>query len=701
MNNTASCASAQVFSANSISFPEPPQGWLLNEAGVFALRPSKKGEVIQERVCGPIWVEAITRSVSGDEGDGGDLWGYWLVFFNRGGLRRQIAVRGDKLIDDRSELARELALLGLAISPGRVKALYEYLAAWEDVKKLVLSSSRLGWVEHEGRLAFVLPDRTITASGEPHIVYQPESFSPTAQTVRASGSLEDWGREVGSRIAGNDYLLFAACVGFAPPLLHLAELDSCIFHLWGLTSRGKTTLAQVAASVWGCGVDPAESSRAYIRRWNATGNGMEGLAEAYSDILLVMDELGSSGDHRDFASLIYQLAGGQGKTAMNSNRTLKRPRSWRTICLSTGEIDIKGKLAAEGRPMKGGLQHRAVDIEVSDIAAHVPEAQRMHFVDALKRACANHYGVAGPALLRAILDDFPSYHEASRFIREALDKVVGHLIKPNHAPEVQRTLRRFALVGLAGELASRYGVLPVPAERVWDAVKAMAVQWLGDSGDTDADRIVDSVRMFLMRNSARFQVADFKVFDIPHRAGFRSDKRELYLFTRDALMEAAPGYDARVIARALKDAGFLFTNDSKLMAVMSTPLGRGRWYAVKFGIMEDQEKERQSVSEPREPRRPDKPAAKPAVGAAKPIPGPIETPKGKYQLVPDAMGRPSYQPVRAPSEPPSEPEVLASSADESWREELWREYSALRDDDGWGWGYSGASVLDDPVVIED
>ncbi len=562
---------------------ELPPGWMLGPSGVCELKTGKEGEEKEEPVCGPLWVEGLTTSAQGD-------WGRLLAFLDHDKRRRQLAIPAARLHEDPTILARELANLGLAIIPGKERRMLAYLASFAP-KARIPSAPRLGWMDRkDGGMAFVFPDRVLTAAGNERVVYQPERYSPTLTTVHGSGNLQGWQEAIAQPAAESDVLLFALCASLTAPWLWLADGDSFIVHFWGTTSRGKTTLAQLAASVWGCGVDPAESaSLSFIRRWNTTGNGLEGLAEAHSDLPLILDELGA-GAHRDLTPLVYQLAGGQGKTAMSSDRQLKAPRAWRTVVVSTGEVSMEGKLAEHG-PVKGGLLHRALDVEVADIAAHLPEGERAGFVERLKRACAEHYGTAGPAMLEAILKTYPNAQAARAAVREHLDRAVQSLATLRHSPEQRRALRRFALVSWAGVFAARHGVLPLQDKRIWRAVRTIAAAWSG----TDQDRILESVRAFILRHGARFQ--DVKgEGDVRDRAGFVDHTLGRWMFTPESLREAAPGHDVRVIARTLKEAGHLFTNDAKLCPKVLTPAGRLRLYCIKDSLLSEDEPSESSKS---------------------------------------------------------------------------------------------------------
>jgi len=167
-----------------------------------------------------------------------------------------------------------------------------------------------------------------------------------------------------------------------------------------------------------------------------------------------------------------------------------------------------------------------------------------------------------------------------------IDAAVKKLQQPHHAPEQVRALRRFALIAWAGVFAARHGVLPVPPARVWEAVSAIANRWGAASTGTDYDRITEAVRAFILKHGARFQSVTSEL-EVRDRAGFVDHTAGRWMFTKESLLEAAPGHDVVTIARAIQAAGYLYTNDKNLNAKMQTPAGRVRVYCVMGGLLSD------------------------------------------------------------------------------------------------------------------
>jgi Domain of unknown function (DUF927) len=151
--------------------------------------------------------------------------------------------------------------------------------------------------------------------------------------------------------------VLAISTAFAGPLLHLAGQEGGGVHIFGGSSKGKTTILQAAASVWGRGASPG-----YVRAWRATANGLEGAAASATDTALVLDELGVL-EARDAQTAIYGLANGSGKARTARDGSLREPKSWRVLILSTGEVPIETKLAEDrGRKARAGQLVRMLDI---------------------------------------------------------------------------------------------------------------------------------------------------------------------------------------------------------------------------------------------------------------------------------------------------------------------------------------------------
>jgi uncharacterized protein (DUF927 family) len=119
-------------------------------------------------------------------------------------------------------------------------------------------------------------------------------------------------------------------------------------------------------SVWGGGNTPE-----YVRKWRATDNGLEAIAAAHCDTLLLLDEIGQA-TSETVGAVAYMLASGAGKSRAGRHGEGRAPAEWRCLFLSTGEISIADKLAEDGRTRRlmAGQAVRIVDLPADPGAGH-------------------------------------------------------------------------------------------------------------------------------------------------------------------------------------------------------------------------------------------------------------------------------------------------------------------------------------------
>jgi putative DNA primase/helicase len=246
-------------------------------------------------------------------------------------------------------------------------------------------------------------------------------------------------------------------------------------------------------------------------------------------------------------------------------------RTWRLLTLSTGETPVRSVIESEGQRVRGGQLVRMVDIPAIDpdgrgvIEEPRGQEEAAAFVAALKRACADHYGSAGPAFVRALIDEGAGGDLRAR-LREQLDRTAQDLLRPHQGrfprggvpEEIGRVARRFALADVAGRLACEARILPFTAEEVRGAVAAVFARWLvayGHGGDMG--RALAQLRDFILRNGARFRDRDNSEQVVHDLAGYRGDEGDLYLFTPEGMREALDGYAAQDVVRHLFNNGWL------------------------------------------------------------------------------------------------------------------------------------------------
>ena len=491
-----------------------PQGFRLGEDGLYRKTDSSEG-----RVSGPVWISAKTRDPEGQD------WGIVVEWIDPDDKRHKQAFPRNLLHDRRGiALVQALSAGGLEVIPGCENALVKYLGSFEIPNRL-RSVAQLGWLNSK-ELVFVLPERVIGNSTSSKIVYQPERYSPTSSTMGSRGTLAQWQMNVAMPCKNNDYLIFVLCQSFAGALLEFSNMESGGFHLYGASSKGKTTALQCAASVWGNGADPAASHETYISKWNTTGNALEATAAAHNDGILILDELGTC-SAMDIGKVVYDLFGGQGKARMGKDALLLSRRSWRFVGLSSGEVSVKQRIEAEGRHVaRAGQLIRFLDIPIDGgIVSETHGLLPAIFVKKIKESCARYYGSAGAAFLNALVSYFDNREHAMHEVRNRIDTWATTVAeKYRGVTDLQgRALQRFALMKAAGEFAVEFGLLPFDMEEIDESILHIWRVWLDDASNlSDDDRGVRNVREFLQKHGAsRFDSGKSLELPIRNCAGYR------------------------------------------------------------------------------------------------------------------------------------------------------------------------------------
>lgn len=531
----------------------------------------------------PIIVTAFSRTADNAS------WNIVSKFKDRDGRTHKINIPTSDLLGGGLAAVRQLVDNGLALCPGMEKLLVKYLQCCHPVTRL-LRVMNSGWVD--SMHVFVLPNQVFGQTLGETIAYEPEQNSKTVRSITRQGILKAWQANIAILTKGNRILINCILVALTGPLLKILGLDGGGFHIYGHSSRGKTTALQVAASVWGCGSDPAiDSVNSFAQRWNSTANALEAIAAVHSDLLSALDELGTY-NGTDLGIDIYTLAGGQGKSTLTSSRKIRQVRTWRGNILSNGEKSMRQAIEEGGRIVKAGQMLRIIDIRVEDIFPSPPEGMAAaDFANHLKQMCSTYYGTAGPAFIQGLVEALADYPEENiELLRANLEQYARELTPENARPEQARAFRRFAALRLAGELAIEFGVLPLEVEEVNDAVFHFRDLWLRENQSIgDADRALLKLQSFLIRNHSSIPSIRDTDARISNARAFRNPQNNWFLFTDDQLMAATGGSNIKDVVRELRHKKLLVVHEAGRLKVKQKLASAGdqwvRFYAVLGNIL--------------------------------------------------------------------------------------------------------------------
>ena len=500
----------------------------------------------QQWICSPVHVDAVTTDAHAGN------YGRQLRIKSTLGRWTTWAMPMRMLRGDCSDLRGELLGMGVEIDPHGRNLLAMYLQD-KAPKRRIECVLQTGWAGTDYK-AFVLPDGVIGPRAS-SVAYQ--SGERGSDEYAAKGTLTGWQAGIGAVAVGNPLLVLGICAAFAGPVLARCGQESGGIHFIGDSSTGKTTIIEAACSVWG--------SAGFKRSWRATGNGLEGAAALFNDSLLALDEI-SECDPRQVGEVVYMLGNGRGKQRASRTGTARAVTQWRTSVLSTGERSIATTMTEGGHRIKAGQSGRLLDVPAQRIFGAWDDLHGMAsgtvFSDAIKRAAVTHYGHAGRAFLEKLTRD----HEGS--FSEALDaiKALPQFQAADDEGQAKRGVARFAVLALAGELATDYGVTGWAEGEATQAAATGFAAWQSlrgvGRGNAERDQITERITSFIERHGdSLFSDADSdddqRAAMVRERAGWwrTGDGGRVYLFNADGLREALKGFDFARALDVLQQAG--------------------------------------------------------------------------------------------------------------------------------------------------
>jgi len=545
--------------------PSEASRFALFPEGVYEMPEPGAGDPIY--ICTPLRVDAMFADQSGT-GRGR------LVSILVDGEWLGIPVKNSAIHCRPSEVVAKLVDEGLEIAPDKKSKdrLMMVLKAWTSDVRLQ-TVKRMGWVDNS------YSSFTIGESLIGHADRLPLAANGMTSGLITRGSADDWRAQVGVLCRDNPLMILAASLAFSGPLLRPLNMEGGGLHFRGESSCGKSTLLKLATSVWG--------GEQIITQWNATSNGLEAIASTVNDMLLPLDEIGEI-SAVDLYKATYTLAHGESKGRARSDGSLAERAQWRLALISTGELSLNEKLSESRRAPKSGQEVRLIDVEADRRAYGAFD--NLHgavsgsaFSDMVQAALRHAYGAPGRAFVEHLIgsDDLNNVGLRSNVDRMAL----GWIAQLPSAPDGQiaRVAKFFAMISLAGTLATKFGLTGWEPTDARDAAEQAFRDWYdrryADKRDA-ADEFVRPLQDFLKANldalddlKARRSVDDAT-------PGWR-DETKVYL-KRATWQALYPNVDATRAAKALIEMKLLLKGDGKHLLCRAPHAidGRPRLYTV-------------------------------------------------------------------------------------------------------------------------
>ncbi|ELC9523718.1 DUF927 domain-containing protein [Escherichia coli] len=412
-------------------------------------------------------------------------------------------------------------------------------------------STKAGW--HFG--AYIMPDGTVIGESDKPVLFTGKSAAINGYSV--AGTAESWRESVARLAGGNPSMMLGVATSLAAPLIGLVGADGFGVHLFEQSTAGKTTTQNIASSLWG-------EPDAQRLTWYGTALGIANEAEAHNHGLLPLDEIGQAGNPRDIHVSAYTLFNGLGKlqgAKDGGNRELKH---WRTMAISTGEMDVETFLKTEGIKVKAGQLVRLLNVPMEKATQFHEYSTGKEHADALKEAWKENHGAAGREWVRWLAGHQQEAKDAVRSCRERW----RNLIPESYGEQVHRVGERFAI--LEASLVLSGHVTGWDVQECRDAIQHSFNAWVKEfgTGNREFKQMVEQAEAFLssfgFSRYLPYPNTDERDLPIKELAGYRKgsirnedDEMRYYTFPHVFEGEISKGFNPAHFARALDAAGML------------------------------------------------------------------------------------------------------------------------------------------------
>lgn len=224
----------------------------------------------------------------------------------------------------------------------------------------------------------------------------------------------------------------------------------------------------------------------HIPNWRSTANALEGKAAESNHMLLPLDEIGQA-EPQTVGAAAYMLGNEQGKGRMSKTLSNVKPKTWRLLFLSTGEVAMVEYLRQAKIPAKGGMEARMPSIP-ADAGKGYGVFENLHgyktskeFLVALESSIRQQQGTALDEYLTQLVEVRKS-EDWDKQLRERVHAIANKISQQYGDLAIWRVAGRFALVQAGLELAHSFGLLPFPIEECSWSVSQMFTAWVNFRG---------------------------------------------------------------------------------------------------------------------------------------------------------------------------------------------------------------------------
>jgi len=327
-----------------------PEGYIHSDQGIYIQKFDKEGN----ELCIPIssskiWIRERIKNISDDT--------TLLKICFEDDINGQISCEIPQVDAFQKKGVLELVNKGALFEESTAKNICTYLKSFlvENIPNIKTTHAypQLGWYGDK----FVYGHNIIEQNVANHITCKPITLIGGDDNVKAaldtaqSNKAKQWIDAV-TPLLKHPKAKFICYVSTAAPLLKKLNAKSFVVHQWGETSTGKSTLNNLAISIWG-------DFYKLVNSGNVTVNYAEEFSQFCKDFPVVFDETQIS-KKDDIVNIIYMLANETGKGRAKAAGGTRQTRKWKVVGLTSGESSVTSNSTFAGADVRviqlfGGL----------------------------------------------------------------------------------------------------------------------------------------------------------------------------------------------------------------------------------------------------------------------------------------------------------------------------------------------------------
>lgn len=344
---------------------------------------------------------------------------YVLEFFNG---KKVVKADFDGSILTKNKIV-DLFSYGVVFNEEMAKYLLEFLRYSARTADLYYIYSSTGWhsISQSNKLCFML-DRAYSGDGaEVGYLYK------GCMDLLPKGSYKVWEDMVRTEVMGNTPLEFILLLGFASPVLAFLnktqDIGSIVFNLTNLSSKGKTTSAMLATSVF----SNPEPHKGTLITFNATENALSDYISGCNGLTVAIDEAAISENSKN-KELWYSICLGSSKMRLNGDSTQKPVKKYSSVIISTSEFSFIDDDTPDG-----------IRVRVFEIKGNLTTSAQSS--SKIKETVKCNYGVAAPRFLDSLIKNIYDIETDYNFwYKDLLKKAT------NKSQYTERILSKLAII---------------------------------------------------------------------------------------------------------------------------------------------------------------------------------------------------------------------------------------------------------------